>query len=590
MASFTKNLQNFFSIGIAKNRRDQKEIIPKEVVSKEGKTLSKKVKFSDSIQRLWKWYIEQTSDSSESLKNRMDRYDDLDYMLYNDTITSMAADLYADEASQADVQTEPIFVEAKKTAVKNSIKALFQQWGIDQTYIRETAWNIAFYGDSFDINIFSKENGIEDITPVDVRTVLERLEFNAAEVSKRMKGKTKSYITRDPRLKDLINEIESNSSDYAHNFKSYLLGFQIEGGFFLPPWGVNHYRNFSRRSEFWPFGRSTFIYSIGPFRQLKTSKNLMALARAMKFPKEVFEVNVSENMTEIEQWEAVNEARTEYENLGVNNQAKDDFSVGSQIWIPNNLINHRTIENNLRIEDIADIELLRDDHIMGTRIPKGFLIVDRSSFGTSGQSLLQQYKPFGRAVYSIQSVILEQLTKLIKMHFLMTEQFDKEFTEFELSMNFPVIEEAQDRLRMKQDTLRLANDVISNIQNALGTRDGLPPDVIELIFSKLSFLEPEEVKDIMARTVKGLGLDKDNNDDESSSNRFFDKKLSEELKSKLTEEIIFDSYFEAKNKLGLQEGVFNQRHFFNSSKMPSEHQHIFSLLRKDSFEEISIKG
>ena len=38
----------------------------------------------------------------------------------------------------------------------------------------------------------------------------------------------------------------------------------------------------------------------------------------------------------------------------------------------------------------------------------------------------------------------------------MTEKYEKEFTEFELSMNFPVVEEASDRQRMKQDSLRFA--------------------------------------------------------------------------------------------------------------------------------------
>jgi hypothetical protein len=52
----------------------------------------------------------------------------------------------------------------------------------------------------------------------------------------------------------------------------------------------------------------------------------------------------------------------------------------------------------------------------------------------------------------------------------MTEKHEKEFTEFELSMNFPIVEEASDRQRMKQDSLRFANDIIDGLKMHLGHR------------------------------------------------------------------------------------------------------------------------
>jgi len=590
--SLLKRLQKFFNIKTQKSSGfGNKEIVPAETKKKkDGSEAFKAVKLPDHIKQLWDWYVNQTSDSSETLKNRFERYDDLDYMMYNDSVMSMAADLYADEAAQADVQTEPIGVEAKKAAVRNEIKSLLDQWGIDQTHIRETAWNIAVYGDAFDIPIITEENGIEDLISQDVRTIVERVEFKATEVSKKLSNSAKTLIRNNPKIQALVQELEEKPNNTAAYFRSYLLGFNLQGDINLPPWGVCHYRNFSRKSEFWPFGRSMFIYSIAPFRQLKTAKNLMALTRALSFPKDKYEVKVSENMTEVEQWEAVNEARQEFQNLGVMNRNKDEFSVGAEIWVPEGLLRHETIENNLRVENIADIEFLRDDEIMGTRIPKGYLVVDKGSFGTSGQSLLQQHKPFGRAVYSIQSVILEQLTKMIKMHFLITGQFEKEFTEFQLSMNFPVIEEAQDRLRMKQDTLRLANDVIGNIQSALGTRDGLPPDVIEMIFSKLSFLDPEDVKDIMKKTVKGLGLDNPGGSDDDSDSMFAGTKIdeAEKIRNRLSEDIIYDSYFEALKRSNIQEGVANFRHFRISTKLSVEERELFSLIRRS--ESQSLQG
>ena len=171
----------------------------------------------------------------------------------------------------------------------------------------------------------------------------------------------------------------------------------------------------------------------------------MGLARPMAFPKSVFAVDTSEEMTASEKWEAVNEARQEYSNLGKSNKSKEQFALGEEVWLPKDLIDFDSIKTDINMDEIGDIELLRDNLIMGTSIPKGYLIVDQGGWGVSNQSLLQQSKPFARASFRIQSEILDRLSFLAKLHFMITGKFDGEFTEFELTMNFPVVEEAEDR-------------------------------------------------------------------------------------------------------------------------------------------------
>jgi len=152
---------------------------------------------------------------------------------------------------------------------------------------------------------------------------------------------------------------------------------------------------------------------------------------------------------------------------------------------------------------------------------------------------------------------------------------DKEFTEFQLSMDFPVIEESQDRLRMKNDTLRLANDVLSNIQNALGTRDGLPPEVIKLVFSKLSFLDQDEVDFIVDKSVEGLS-----NTQESIV----------KLRERLNEEVILSSYFDSMKELNIREGVHSNRHFINSYISTKESQEMFNIIRMEKGSSGKIDG
>ncbi len=568
MANPFKALQRFFKIKAVpkKDRIDgskEKEIKP---TNKEGRV----VKLTSEVQKAWDWYF-KNSDSPQTIKNRFDRYDDIDYMIYNDSIISFALELYSDEIAQADVQEKPVEVFAKK-AVEKEIYRLLELWGIDQTYIRECGYNLVGFGDSFDIIDFNKKDGITEVSPIDVRDVSERYEFKYSEIAKMRKSK-KSYLNRAPEsISNFIDNLESDSSQASGNFTSYLLGFLLSDGSYLPPWGVNHYRLFSRKSEFWPYGRSMFINLIGPFRQLKTAKNLMALSRALAFPKEIYEIETSEEMSEVEQWEKVNEARQEFQNSGVTEQNKEDFSVNSQLWIPKGVLSYRSEKSDLRVEDIKDVELLRDDLIMGTRIPKGYLIVDRGGWGTSSQSLIQQSKPFGRAVFSVQSPILQNISHLIRMHFLMTGQFDGEHTEFQLALKFPVVEEASDRLRMKQDTLRLAGDIIDGVKNAMGLRnEEPPPEVVRAIFSKYSFLSDEDIENI----VKGFAKEP-NPDDESK----FDE---EKFNKRMDEDLIKEAYFQSAKSFRMKEGIKNNRHFFFSSdqSISKENWKVYSFMRKE---------
>lgn len=579
-----KRLRRFFGFRVDASKDTKRvEISPVEKESKEGKHSDKPIDLPSNVKKIWDWYVRETNDRLETLKHRMDRYTDIDYMIYNEPIVSYVVELYADEVSQIDDQFNLIQVKAKNQKVEKRIKSLLEQWGVDQSYIREVAYNLVAYGDSFDILETNDKKGIVSLTPVSVDAVTDRLEFKLSEIKKKFSGAKKHSYQKIKSLQDFIRDMEfgeDKNYDYSKNYLSYLFGFVVGEDSFVYPWQVNHYRLESRRSEFFPFGRSLLINLIGPYRQLKTSMNLMALTRAMKFPKEVYEVQTSDEMTAVEKWHAVNEAKTEYQNLGILNNTKDEFSVGDEIWIPDGLIRHTVISNDLRIEDIADIELLRENLIMGTKIPRGYLIADdRGGWGVSGQSLLQQSKPFGRAVYFIQSSILNTLTHMIRTHFLMTGEFEKEYTEFQISLNFPVVEEASDRQRLKQDSLRFVTDIIDNIKNALGDRDAeLSPKVVKDLFSKFSFLDPDILDDVIN------SISQNKSDDGYSDLEFEgeDKKVRiKEQITKIDEDILNASYFESIRTSDIKECISNGRHYYtsNGKYLPKEFSSIYRMFR-----------
>ena len=560
--------------------------------------------FPPKIRELWDWYLNETADTSQTMSDRNNRYKDIDYMIYNDSIISMALNLYADEISQPDDNLEIIKVDAPDSKVAKEIRDLLNKWGVNQKYIREVSFNLCAYGDSFDIVNIDPKEGVISLTPVDVYDVTDRLEFKASEIKKKREYSRWYSICRDETIMQYISKFQDDlGNDPSAAFESYLFGFIICEEYYLAPWQVLHYRLESRKSEFWPWGRPLFINLVGPWRQLKTSMNLLALARTMKFPKDVFGVETSDEMTSLEKWDAVNAAREQYSNIGRRNKAKEEFALADEVWIPKDLIDFQTHQTDISLDDVADVEMLRDNIMMGTAVPKGYLITDEGGWGNSSQSLLQQSKPFGRAVYRIQSEELETLSYLIRLHFLITGQFDKEFTEFELSMNFPVVEEASDRLQLKSDTLDLATAIINNLKDAIGyTAETVPIPLVKKIFSKYSFLTPEELDKYIAELEKEQKkADAEGEVFEPSDlmgnggftgDREVDFGESKKFEGRLSEEVVKTAYFESLRNLGVSEATMKGRHVKVSrdTLISKQEKEIFKMLRETAHSSEKING
>lgn len=567
-----------------------------------GKLRFTRSSFPSKIEHLWDWYLNETADTANTLSDRLNRYRDMDYMIYNDSIISMALNLYADEVAQPDDNFELIKVNSPDSKITKAIKDLFDKLGITQKYIREVTYNLCAYGDSFDIVDIDEKLGVVGLTPIDVYDVTDRLEFKASEIKKRIDWYKFSDTIRDQSIRSYISKFfdsDKEETNPSSAFISYLFGFVLCEDTYVAPWQILHYRLESRKSEFWPWGRPMFINLIGPWRQLKTSMNLLALARTMKFPKDIFKVHTSEEMTQEDKWEAVNLAREQYSNIGRRNRSKEEFALADEVWVPDDFIDFETKQTDISLDDIADVELLRDNIMMGTSIPKGYLITDEGGWGTSNQSLLQQSKPFGRVVYRIESEILERLSYLVKLHFILTNQFEGEFTEFELSMNFPIVEEAQDRLQLKSDTLDLATAIINNLKDAIGyTAETVPVSLVKKVFSKYSFLSQQELDKYIAELEKEQkkadaegevfepsdlmgngGFTGDREVDFKETNMHNAEEIKKYM-DRINEDTANAVYFEAIKQLGIKEAHIGNRHVYASQcSVTREESKVFSMYR-----------
>lgn len=582
-------LQNIFGI-YAKKSGDSVTIAPGTSSEKDKDSKDpfsgrpKRVSMPEEMERLYGNWINGHFDTQESFKNRMGRYEDLEYMYYNNGIASTAIDLYADETTQNDADSDIINVYAKSRKVEKYIKDFFERIGLDENLLKSIAFDVSLYGDAFLVHSYDADKGITEVVPVDAKSVKDRLEFNAIQVKQAEADQMQMLNTmtsRYDKMQDLY-DVLTNPTDnfnFSQKYKSFLFGYDVNGEM-LPPWGVSHFRRFSTNTEFFPFGRPIMINAISPYRQLQAAKNLMALLRTQKFPIRIFEVAAEKNMSPTKLWETMEDVRSEYYNQGQESATKDAFAGNTEVWTVENLFKLNVEENRVNLNDIADIELLQDNLIIATRIPKGYLISDRGSFGQSGQSLLQQSKIFGRGVYSIQSAILETLIDLVRLQFILTDEFEYD-EEFEITMNFPVVEQSQDQLRMKNDTMRLAKDILDNLGTAigLGRDEALPPEVVKQVYSHYSFLDAEDIENWVDSTLASLEHPEESAKGKEKLQRIYEKA------DRITEDTLRMAYFDAKKNRRMNEGVQHSRHFYTSCSLPKSKKEYYDLVKSTLKEE-----
>lgn len=462
--------------------------------AKIGKTFNTKI--TGKLEEYFNAYLQDVSSNYKVLEDRNKRLAEISFALANDPFLSQAADLYADEATQVDIGGKLIQVDCSDQRMKEKMEDLMEQWGITQNRLRAVAYNLAAYGDAFWANKVTK-NGVVRINPLDIFQVKERLEFNPVRVASDL-ALQKGYMTainRSAKLQALFDTMESEENEeFADLFDSRLFGFALADDMVIPSWDMTHFRLNAEQSEFFPMGRSLFLKALAPFRQCNATMVLQSLARVMSFPVTLYNVKTAPGMDEGLQFDKINQIREEFDAIGDSGAGTEAFSVNTKVWAPDGLINLQMLSPDIDINATGDIEMYQDRVAIASGIPKGYLVQEWGGFGNSAISLIEQFKPFARKVFTIQSAILEGLSNLFRLHFAITGEYDYR-ESFILSMKFPNEESSDARLAAKQNSLNLSTQVLQTVSSIIGAiNDPLPPEVIQDIMTKFSFLDPSDIK------------------------------------------------------------------------------------------------
>lgn len=472
----------------------------------------KNQKLSSNVNRLFNAYLDETSFSYSSIEERQKRLSELRFAVSNDPFLKRACQLVADEATQLDDQDRLITVTAENVLFANRCYELFSQWGITQQRIAAVCKNLEMYGEAIWAHRIGYK-GIEKIIPLSVFSLSERLEFSAqhmSEVMAQLKNGDGMNKSRRAKIEKLMGEINNDkeyinglNEDYADQFDTKLLGFEMEGGEVVPPWIITHFRYMPDDNEFFPYGYPPLLLALPEFKQAFSLKLLQGLARESSFPVQFYQVKQTEGVGVETAFETTDTVRQEYENIGVtaSSNSIEVYTVNTKIWAPEGLLDMKIFESKVDFNFIDDIKNAQNNVAIAAGIPVSYLDMglgggDGGSVQiASGIALAEQYKPFGRHVYSIQTAFLEELGKLIRLHFAITGEFDYN-TPFVLSMRFPAEEASADKRESRAASLDMTQQIMELLQTTLGLEEGetLPEDVIIDIMSKYSFLDTTDIE------------------------------------------------------------------------------------------------
>ena len=531
-----------------------------------GKELSQKA------EELFDRWMSDNTDKLTELTLRKNRIEQIDFMVQNDPYVNRTVELYADESCQLDQQDTIISIETPDPRMTLDMYKLINQWGLTQNRIRETVKQLGKYGDAFWANTIT-ERGVERIVPLQQMQVLDRIEFNpikVMEMKRKREGFFGAFASNNYLLDQMMQMMEERDS-FSDLFDTKLFGFSIDKDISVPAWNITHFRVGAEGSEFYPWGTSPIIGALAPYKQTQSAIALQSLARELSFPVTIYEVKTDENMDEASQFATVNRVREAYDNIGISQRVGNSevYTVNTKIWAPEGLLKVGVQKADAGSNDgVDDIKLYQERTAMALGIPRSFYGEEGwKGLASSGKSLTQQYKPFARKCFSIQSAFLEGLADLFRIHFAITGIYDFRIP-FTLSMKYPVVEESEDYSTAKKNSIETANAVASLIRSAIGAEEGepLPADIIRDIMDKYTFLDPSDIMK-WTRDAKYYAMSKDKaeNDEEGGggmeglptfeSKRNIEQRLREyetrplDESQKLREARLKESYFSQEKEL-----------------------------------------
>jgi len=508
----------------------------------------------------------------------------------NSPIISKAMHLIADEVVQADLNMQCIGIEAEPKQ-KKFLMEFFDKINL-YAHIRAIVLDIIQYGNC-GVLLAMDDDGVQEIIPINIFDFKSILAFTPYEVQQRLVKQDKfffEYMSRE-RIKKLIDSI-INKDNYASYFKTYIIGYQV-GDYVLPPWRFIHFKNKTTRTPFRSFGCPLFLHAIAPYRQYDAAMTLQVVARGARMPIDKYSINAPNIVDPVSKMNFVTDFIREFQNSGFGSTKKEEMGIGETVFTIKDLFDYEQITPNIDLGKMDDIQMLRDDLIQACMIPRNLIDPNDSAFGDSGVALSQKFKPFARLVFHVQTLLLEGVTQLSKIHMIQSKKFSSDEIDFMLTMPYPESQIDKEIIDSQKDLLDLSSSILDMISQRLLNGEAVPEELVKLVMHEILPYDPARVdtwlkvaKDSSGKMQQGdvqsiegqqPSFDKENFSSSDDANNFnYEKvlynlhnsvKLYEQKNNRknLTESVKSIIIKEKIDKL--REGIIKGKHFFSSKNM-----------------------
>lgn len=486
-------LFKFLRLGLDKS---QNQIRPTErSIGSDGRSHWAFMDMPLPVQKFWDYWMTQCHDDATSFENRELLYNDLDMIFLNQPLLVRGKDLTRDEVYQADANFKTIGIDASPR-VRDYLMEFHDKIGLEQ-HIPGATDSIVRYGNAGWV-LGTDDSGINRIVPIHIFDLVDRIEFSAHKLRKQLSD-VKSTVFRmsnSQKMKLLIDSVLKTQNLESY-LESFLFGYQI-GDFIIPPWKFIHFRNLVNESPFAPFGEPFFLHSIAPYRQYDAAMTLQVAARSARFPIFKHEL-ILDGVPPSDKLAHAVRFMNLLENSGMHQTRKEEFGIGERVVTIKGLYEFSQETPDIDIGRMDDVDILRDDLVLSTGLPRNFLDPNNGSFGNSGIALSQQFRPFGRRVYRIQQILLEGISQMDKIQLILSGKFSEEEIDFQLTMPYPESQIDRDSIGAQSDLLDLANKIMDTVgQRFVGDPNALlPPELVKQILQKITPYDPQILKQWM---------------------------------------------------------------------------------------------
>ena len=426
--------------------------------------------------------------------------------------------------------------------------------------------------------------------------VTDRIEFNVGMVNEKQEWfrMALNLANTYPSLQQIVDIVsQKNVEDISKLYQSYLFGYtlklyaeeenendpqDVENVKGVPPWCIAHCRLFTTDKDFFPFGKPMFLSAIPTFKSYKTTQLLIDMLRSQSFPREYYRIKCDENSDPFVRQMRISEAKNFLEGITPQTQNQDGLSVGSRIYGCEGLVDFELLDPSIDLDALGDLEEKKYSLCMATGIPMTYLCPEEGEGlgGDNAEKLYYLNKIFQRRVDALRRAFLEELDETFRMHLLLTEEFDGDKSEFELSIENPTEDYTSDKVSQISDVFGLAQEVVNTISTCAGLERGdrVAPNIVKSVLTQYLPVEKDTINKWIDEIYGSAEEEENQNNDEDEGkpkDNLFGKKPNlfesrqimekiEESKNKINEE-----YFKYKKEHGMTEGQIGNRYYYNNT-------------------------